>query len=145
MIYGVDIGVVLDQLRRIGEAAVGVFGHGLGHGHGALHQLLDRVGLHVAGGNAGLLLADDDAQAQVLLLGTLQLLHLAQPLGVGKADGVGDQGVGLVGAGRLCLGNHILQQRESVFLGDGHEASFIGWVFLRYQVRLVDIEAGGGR
>ena len=119
--------MVLGELVGLGEAAVGVLRHALGHGERPLDQLLEGVGGGVGRGHDGLAAADQDPEAEVLAFLALQALELAQALGVGERDRADQDGVGGVGAPGAGLGDQIGEQVEGG-VGVVHEGSF-AWRF----------------
>ena len=88
-------------LRRgggLGEAGVRVLGHDLGHRDRALGQCGEPGGIDGGGGDDGGLLAEEHAQAEVVALGPLDVLGLAEAALHGER-GAGDQhGIGGVGS-----------------------------------------------
>ena len=98
------------QLARLGQAAVGVLGHAARHGDGARRQLVQRRGGEVGGGDHGLALADQHAQAEIPAFLALQALQRAQALGVGQRDRIEQHRVGGLRPARLGLGDQIVQE-----------------------------------
>ena len=104
----------------LGEAAIGVFGHDLGHGDGALGQGGEAGGGEFGGGDGGAALADVDRQFEAAAFGALQVLGVAEAAGHADGGGAADGGLGGVGAGRAGA---VQQRAQQVELGAAHAAS----------------------
>ena len=74
------------------------------------NQIALVLGGTVVGGDDGLALADDDAQAEIEALGAFELFDLAQTLAVRQRDAVDQHGVGLIGAGALGAADEVAQE-----------------------------------
>ena len=96
---------VARQQRRVGEAGEAILGRGARHGHRALGERIEAVALDVVGGYDRLLLADQDAQADVVALGALGFLDGAVAHLDREGDAAHRDGVGCVGARALRGGD----------------------------------------
>ena len=85
--------------RRVGEAGEAVLRRGARHGDGALGQRVEAVALEIVGRNHRLLVADDDAQAEIVAFGALRFLHRAVAHLDRQRDRADGERVGLIGAG----------------------------------------------
>ena len=112
----VELGPGPHDLPGLGQAAIGIFRHRLGHRDGALDQRRDRAAGAVVGRDDRLALADQDAQAEIVALRALEFLDLAQPLGVRQRDAFEQHGVGVVGAGAARLGDELAEKVEGGIL-----------------------------
>ncbi len=97
-------GGFLRQQRRIGEAGEAVLGRGARHGHRALGQRREAVAVEIVGRDHRLLLADQDAQPEIVAFGALQFLdgavaHLDRQRHAAHGDRVGLVGAGALGRG----------------------------------------------
>ena len=77
-IVGVEAGNVFGDLVRFGQAAIGVFRYGAGHGDGTLDQFGQRRRRTVRSGHHGLTAADENPQAQVRAFGAFQMFQRAK-------------------------------------------------------------------
>ncbi len=94
----------LAELFGFGEAGEGVFAGDAGERDGSFDEVGEAFGGEVAGGGAGYLLADEDAEADGAGAGFLEGLDLAEADDGGELvafveDGFGVGGSGLEGAG----------------------------------------------
>jgi hypothetical protein len=105
-------GDVARQLPGLGQAAVGVLGHGARHGQRARHQLVQRPARGIGRGHEGLMLAEQHAQADVLALLAFQALERAQAPGMGERDRIEHHRIGGLGAGRLGAAEQVVEQVE---------------------------------
>ena len=115
--FGGVFQVERDVLRRrgsVGQPGERVLRHHAGHGDGAFGQFGEAGRIDRAGRHDGGLLAQEDAQAEVLAFGTLDMLGLAQAAGDGQR-GAGDQHrVGGIGAGGAGAGDQVGEKVEFV-------------------------------
>ncbi len=101
LIDEIEVGPMFCQLFRRRQTGIGVFRHRLGHVDGAGDQLREIVGVAFIGGNDGLALADEHAQAEIEMFRSFQFFGPAQPLRMAERGAFRQQRVGLIGAGRL--------------------------------------------
>ena len=73
----IELGELMRQQRRIGEANIGIVGRHTRHRHRALGKSRNTVATHIIGGHHRLTFADEDAQADIVALGSLRRLDLA--------------------------------------------------------------------
>ena len=73
----VEVGKLVRQQRRVGEAGVGVLGRDARHRDRALGERVRAIALHVVGRDDRLPPADQHAQAHVVAFGALGFLDLA--------------------------------------------------------------------
>ena len=95
----VEIGERLRQQRRIGEAGEFVLGRRARHGDGPLGQAIDAVAADVIGRDRRLLVADDDAQADIVAFGALRFLDRAVAYIDRERNRTHGDRVGFIGAG----------------------------------------------
>ena len=95
----IEIGKGVREQSRVGEAGELVVGRSARHGDGAFGQRIEAVAVEVVGRNRRLLMADQDAQADVVALGALQFLDRAVAHLDRKRDRAHGDRIGLVGAG----------------------------------------------
>ncbi len=98
-IAGVEIGKRAGDLAGIGDAAEGILRHDARHGDRPLDELAEGGGRAVVRRDDGLALAEEHAQAEIVTLGALELLGLAEALGMGDRGALDEHRVGGVGAG----------------------------------------------
>jgi len=94
------------------------------HGDRAFDQFGDGAGRAVRGRDDRLSLPDEDAQPEVLALGALELLELAEPAGMADRGALDEDRVGGVGAGRARLRDEVGEEVEHVVLR-GHGAAVL--------------------
>ena len=69
-----------DDLTRIGDAAIGIFGRRLDHGDGAFDHGVERVNGKIGGTDDGLTFADENPQPQIGAFRPLKLFRGTEPL-----------------------------------------------------------------
>ena len=99
-----EVGDLCRQLVRIGKPGVGVFGHGAGHGDGALEQFIQRLARQIRRRDDGLAFADQHAEPEVEAFRTFQILGLSEPARQARRRAFDQQGVRGVGAPGLGAG-----------------------------------------
>ena len=112
----VEIGEVLRQQRRVGEAGILVLGRDARHRHRPLGQRGDAVAAHVVGRDHRLLAPDQHAKTHVVALGALRFLDRA----VAHVDRLRHRahrhGIGGIGAGRAGSLDQPLGERDQLGL-----------------------------
>ena len=73
----VEIGKIMRQQARVGEAGIFVLRRRARHGHRALGQRCGAVGGQIVGGDHRLAVADQHAQAEIVAFGAFAFLHRA--------------------------------------------------------------------
>ena len=94
-----------------GKARIGIFGRLARHGNAAFDELRQFGGIHVGGRDAGAALPDENAQADILPLGPLDILERAQPH---RDRGRGIAIIKRVGGVGACLGRGGAQHLRAV-------------------------------
>ncbi len=108
--------VAREDFRRVGETAMGIVRHRLGHGDRALDQFRQRRRARVGRRGDRLFLAEEDPEADVPALRTFDFLDLAQPLRVAQRDRFEIHRIRRVGAGLQSLPDKIVQHFERIVL-----------------------------
>ena len=106
----VEGGPLAGDLAGLGEAAIGVLGHRLGHGHRALDEFVERLCRAIARRHDRLLPADQDPQPEIVALGAFELLGLAEPAAMRQGGALEQHRIGGLGAGALRPTDQVVQQ-----------------------------------
>ncbi len=113
-IASVEIGEFPRDLAWLGNAAIGILRHDTRHRDGALDQRAQRLRRAIVRRDDRLALAEEDAQAEIVTLGALELLGLAETLGMGDGGAFDEHRIGGVGAGAASARDDIGEKVERV-------------------------------